>query len=214
MSNIQNTYYDALFFASSTINEKQESFFLRPVELKLLIKLIHYSTKDEIITWSSENIHNHTCIPVGSIDKAIQRLRKSGYISIVNKQLSQTVVSRQITINWVKIEEMDSMYKNWIENKTIQSIQDVVTKNTDVVEKETVEIPKEIIKEEKAASTVNNTEKLVQYIKIKGFGENDEGYLINQVNIGNLESKKDIDEVSEYFFRSSQIINNENEITM
>jgi DNA-binding MarR family transcriptional regulator len=138
MSNIQNTYYDALFFASSTNNEK-ETYFLRPVEFKLLIKLIHYSTKDEVITWSSENIHQHTCIPIGSVDKAIQRIKQKGYITVVNKQITKTYVKREITINWKLIETIDSLYNDWVDGKTVKAIENVKEVASPTIEEKVIE---------------------------------------------------------------------------
>jgi hypothetical protein len=209
MSNIQNTYYDALFFASSTNNEK-ETYFLRPVEFKLLIKLIHYSTKDEVITWSSENIHQHTCIPVGSIDKAIQRLKQKGYIKVVNKQLSQTVVSRQIAINWELIESIDSLYNDWVDGKTVKAIETEVT--SPIIEEKVIEkLPIQKLKKEKSSIKGD----LIKYIKKKQFNENDEGFLIRNVENGTFDCIQDIDEVSSGFFKSTVIVNNDkSEITM
>jgi DNA-binding MarR family transcriptional regulator len=138
MSKIQNTYYDALYFASASFNTK-EQFAITPVQKDVLIKLIHYSTKNEVITWSSENIHQHTCIPVGSIDKAIQRLKQKGYIKVVNKQLSQTVVSRQITINWELIESIDSLYNDWVDGKTVKAIENVEEAASPTIEEKVIE---------------------------------------------------------------------------
>jgi hypothetical protein len=132
MSNeIKTTYYDAMYFASSTINEKKQ-FFLRPVEEKILIKLIQYSKADENITWSSKNIHLHTCIPIGSIDKAIQRLKQKNYITVENKQLSATIVSRTITINWEMIASIDSMYQDWLKNPSTEEQPSIENTNNNV----------------------------------------------------------------------------------
>jgi hypothetical protein len=127
-NDIKTMYHDALYFSTASFNTK-ESFALTPVQKDVLIKLIHYSTKNEVITWSSQNIHYHTCIPVGSIDKAIQRLRQKGYINVQNKQISSRYVSREITINWVLIEEIDLMYKEWFEKQTIQPSEEFIQEN-------------------------------------------------------------------------------------
>lgn len=114
---IKIKYNDALFFAVATFNTK-ENFSLTPVQKDILIKLIQYSKADENITWSSKNIHLHTCIPIGSIDKAIQRLRQKNYITVENKQISSTVVSRTININWNLISSIYEMYNEWVKNET------------------------------------------------------------------------------------------------
>ena len=64
---IQNTYYDALNFATASINEKKD-FHLPLSELRLLQKLIHYSSKQANITWSSEQIGNHLFITPNAVD--------------------------------------------------------------------------------------------------------------------------------------------------
>jgi DNA-binding MarR family transcriptional regulator len=117
-NNIQKTYFDALFYASSTDTTKQE-FHIDCVQFKLMLKLIHYDAKENYITWQSENISKHISIPIGSIDKAIQRLNKKGYIKVVIKQIDYTHKKRTITINWEKLSEIDELYQNSILNETI-----------------------------------------------------------------------------------------------
>lgn len=121
---IKNTYYDALFFASATQNEGKP-FHVTPAQFKVLLKLIHYDSSEKYITWSSENIGKHICIPsVGSVDKAIQRLKAKGYIHTFTSQVSPTVKRRTITINWDLIESIDTMYQEWLINDEA-SIQEV-----------------------------------------------------------------------------------------
>lgn len=112
---IKNTYYDALFFASATMNEKKE-FHLTRAEFRVLLKLIHYSSSEENITWSSENISKHLCTSIDSIDKTIQRLRQKGYINVINKQRNATTRSRTIYINWEFILEIDGLYQDHIKS--------------------------------------------------------------------------------------------------
>jgi DNA-binding MarR family transcriptional regulator len=211
MSKIQNTYYDALYFASASFNTKKQ-FAITPVQKDVLIKLIHYSTKNEVITWSSENIHQHTCIPVGSIDKAIQRLKQKGYIKVVNKQLSQTVVSRQITINWEQIETIDSLYNDWVDGKTVKAVETEQEIISPIVEEKVIEkLPIQNVKKEKSSIK----DDLIKYIKKKQFNENDEGYLIRNVENGTFDCVEDIDDASSFFFKSTVIENNDKtEITM
>lgn len=166
---IKTKYYDVIYFASSTINDKKE-FFLRPVEEKLLIKLIQYSKADENITWSSKNIHLHTCIPIGSIDKAIQRLRQKNYITVDNKQISSTVVSRTININWNLISSIYDMYNEWVKNETNNvnaSISDTQTEETypTINKEEIVEISKDVEMISSIDELINKqTKKLSKYL--------------------------------------------------
>lgn len=112
---IKNTYYDALFFASATMNEKKE-FHLSRAEFRVLLKLIHYSSSEENITWSSENISKHLCTSIDSIDKSIQRIRQKGYINVINKQRNATTRTRTIYINWEFILEIDGLYQDHIKS--------------------------------------------------------------------------------------------------
>ncbi|MEC4048754.1 hypothetical protein OX284_004875 [Flavobacterium sp. SUN046] len=105
---IQNTYYDALFFASASMNEKKP-FHLMPSELRLLLKLIHYSNNQTNITWSSENISKHIFTSITSIDKSIQRLKLKGYINVSTTQRFEKVKSRTIFINWDQIEMVNQL---------------------------------------------------------------------------------------------------------
>lgn len=105
---IKNTYHDAIFFATATINEKQP-FHLMPSEVRLLNKLIHYSKDQENITWSSENISKHIFTSISAIDKIIQRLKEKGYINVSTTQKFQMVKSRTIFINWDYLEEISKM---------------------------------------------------------------------------------------------------------
>ena len=114
---IQNTYYDALYFASAPINEKKD-FHLMPSEFRLLQKLIHYSSAQANITWSSENISKHVFTSITSIDKSIQRLKQKGYINVSTLKRAQKIKSRTIYINWEKIEIIHKLVNEYrIDNK-------------------------------------------------------------------------------------------------
>lgn len=105
---IKNTYHDALFFATATINEKKE-FHLPLAELRVLEKLLHYSKTKENITWSSENISRHIFTSVTSIDKTIQRLKKKGYINVSTTQIHEKAKLRTIFINWDMLEKINKL---------------------------------------------------------------------------------------------------------
>lgn len=127
---IQQTYFDALFFASASQNEKK-AFSLPPAEFKVLLKLIHYSTKEQYITWTSENISKHICAPVSSIDKSIQRLKRKGYIIVWHTQKTETHRTRTIQINWDLIQSIDNMYNEWVNSLEIS---DITAPSTEVSE--------------------------------------------------------------------------------
>lgn len=124
---IKQTYHDALFFASSQQNKQapetginkngkpkkkvDKSFFLVANELKVLMKLIHYSTTNENITYQDKDISKHTWIPQQSIINTIKSLKDKGYIiNEINKgnDNGNWYCKRIININWKFIE---SVYK-------------------------------------------------------------------------------------------------------
>lgn len=126
---IKNKYFDALYFASSTINEK-ESFSITPTEFKLMLKLINYANNQNNITWKSEEIYKHTMIPIGSVDKSIQRLKLKGYIRVSTTQIDTDIKSRTIWINWDKIVELDDKYNTWLEQFKDTSINESFNEST------------------------------------------------------------------------------------
>ncbi len=132
---IQQNYFDALFFASANSNDKKE-FFLRAVEFKILIKLIHYSTNQKNITWTTELISKHTSISNGSVDKAIQRLRQKGYITTSTYSVDTFKKLRTIFINWDKITKVNELYLTSIENDNVEttiSIEPIVDIQTEEI---------------------------------------------------------------------------------
>lgn len=115
---IKETYHDALFFATATINENKK-FHLPLSELRVLEKLIHYSKKQENITWSSDNISKHIFTTPTAIDKIIQRLKKKGFINVSTTQVFEKVKSRTIFINWDILEKINQLALDY--NKLIES---------------------------------------------------------------------------------------------
>ena len=113
---IQKNYFDALFFANATSTEKL-TFHISPTEFKLLIKLVHYHNDQTNITWTSENISKHTSMSVGVIDKSIQRLKQKGYINTSTYNTDTYTKHRTIFINWEKIEEVNKLYLESIDNE-------------------------------------------------------------------------------------------------
>lgn len=150
---IQNTYFDALFFASATINSKKE-FHLIPTELRLLQKLIHYSSNQINITWSSENISKHIFTSPNAIDKTIQRLKQKGYINVSTIQKFEKVKERTIFINWDKIEavnqlSVDYTNENFItESEIIPTVESIIEVAPIIIEATPTLTPEEIIVED------------------------------------------------------------------
>ena len=144
---IQNTYYDALNFATASINEKKD-FHLPLSELRLLQKLIHYSSKQANITWSSEQIGNHLFITPTAVDKYVERLNKKGYINVSTLQIAEKVKSRTIFINWEKIEKINKLILEYqIENKIDIKIKSETTQEATQAIPLVVEVEPEIIEE-------------------------------------------------------------------
>lgn len=150
---IQNTYYDALFFASATINRKKE-FHLIPTELRLLQKLIHYSSNQVNITWTSENISKHIFTSVDAIDKTIQRLKQKGYINVSTIQIFEKISQRTIFINWARIEAVNQLAVEYTNENFKSEIEETQNLETTIefapipIEANPASTPEEIISED------------------------------------------------------------------
>lgn len=219
---IKNTYYDALFFASSTTNEKKD-FFLRGAEFRILLKLIHYSSNEENITWSSENISKHLTTSVDSIDKNIQRLRQKGYINVINQQRGGTNRKRTIYINWEFILEIDGLYQDHI--KSLNEQQNSIQSKVNEIEETTIQkesivedeiINDEVIQEDEVKETsvayflsqlpkmtdieleVKNIEptkdELIEAIKIYNLDKTEQKIILKNIQDGRIKTNDDIKE--------------------
>jgi len=96
---------DALYWAMSPIT-KGRDYHITRLQESVLRKLIHYSKKNEKITYSNELIGKHTFLKVSSIEKVIPQLVKLGYIrSIVsNGQDGENHFKRRtINIKWKRL---------------------------------------------------------------------------------------------------------------
>lgn len=112
---IQDTYHDALFFASSRINVKQR-FYLKPSEYKLLIKLIHYSKTYKEITYQIKNIAKHTFMDECTIKDCLEALKRKGYISIKKDVYHQHLgYASKVTryINWGFISDVADLCNSY-----------------------------------------------------------------------------------------------------
>lgn len=121
---IQKNYFDALFYANSS-STSMNDIHIRPAEFKILLKLIHYSTQQSNITWKSEEISKHISMPVGAIDKGIQRLKQKGYINTSTYNTTNETKHRTIFINWDRIEEVNNLYI-----QSLNKIDDLTEDNT------------------------------------------------------------------------------------
>ncbi len=99
---------DALFFASAASTEKQD-WHLSPANFKIILKLIHYSSTYDDITFQNKDIAKHLFMSERTIKNSLEYLSKVGYITtkrdIFNTRLGFKS-KRTIYINWDKIEEV------------------------------------------------------------------------------------------------------------
>lgn len=161
---IKETYHDALFFATATINEKKK-FHLPLSELRVLEKLLHYSKKQENITWSSENISKHIFTTPTAIDKIIQRLQNKGYINVSTTKIHEKAKLRTIFINWDMFKKINQLIEEF---STTESEQDSI-KTPDSTSIESVCEQEQIQFETKEIEDVN--EDILAKIKRLGYSD-------------------------------------------
>lgn len=104
--NIKKTYSDMLYWVRSSVNKKKD-YYLTPSEADILRKLIHYSKKNEKITYSNEIISSHTFIPEVTIKDVIPKLNRIGYINSATttiKDGQKWIRRRTIYIDWEFLE--------------------------------------------------------------------------------------------------------------
>jgi DNA-binding MarR family transcriptional regulator len=110
MKDIKKTYHDALFFASSPSNKK-ENFYLTPSEFKVLIKLMVYQRNNSDITYQNKTIAEHIFLAESTVKDAMEALARMAYIStelnVFNNGLGFKS-KRTVRINWKRIEEIDN----------------------------------------------------------------------------------------------------------
>jgi len=115
-------YSDALYWATSTKTREKDYHLTRTLEA-VLRKLIHYSNKNEKITYSNEKIAEHTYMGLETIKKAIPELRKKNYVSTATIRIfddGDVKSRRTIFIKW----------------DFIKSVLDLAPKKEDKVSKE------------------------------------------------------------------------------
>jgi hypothetical protein len=110
MKDIKKTYHDALFFASSPSNKK-ENFYLTPSEFKVLIKLMMYQRNNSDITYQNKTIAEHIFLAESTVKDAMEALARMAYISteldVFNNGLGFKS-KRTVRINWKRIQEIDN----------------------------------------------------------------------------------------------------------
>ena len=105
---IKQIYSDALYWATSN-KSKTTDYHLTRTKEAILRKLIHYSTRNEKITYSNKLIAQHTFIDETQVEKAIPRLTKIGYLKTICFTISEggkVVKRRTININWEFLEKI------------------------------------------------------------------------------------------------------------
>lgn len=103
--NIKQIYHDALYWATSP-KSKDKDYHLTRTQEAILRKLIHYTKKNEKITYSNELIGEHTFINPEVIRKEIPKLAKKKYISSASTTVldgEEVFKRRTIYINWETI---------------------------------------------------------------------------------------------------------------
>jgi DNA-binding MarR family transcriptional regulator len=108
---VKETYHGALFYASSKINFN-EKYYITVGEFKVLLKLIHYASTYEDITFQNKDIAKHLYMSEITIKDICESLRRKGYITskceIFNKRLG-FADKRTIYINWNFIQTIFDM---------------------------------------------------------------------------------------------------------
>ena len=117
---IKNTYSDALYWATST-QSRDKGYHITRTQEAILRKLIHYSRKNEKITYSSEIIAQHTFLGEETIRKAIPKLAKKGLISTASIKIADNG----------EFKTRRTMYIKW---DFIKTIGDVVPKHENTEE--------------------------------------------------------------------------------
>ena len=107
---IKQTYSDAMYWATSN-QSKTNDYHLTRTEEAILRKLIHYSTRNEKITYSNRLVAKHTFIDETQVEKAIPRLTKIGYLKTISFTINdggKIVKRRTINVNWEFLERISN----------------------------------------------------------------------------------------------------------
>lgn len=108
ITNIKKIYNDALYWSTSR-QSKEKDYHLTRTQEAILRKLIHYSTKNEKITYSNKIISAHTFIDAEVIRKEIPKIVKKGFISSSSTTISErdeVYKRRTIFIKWGFIQKV------------------------------------------------------------------------------------------------------------
>ncbi|UPT70222.1 MAG: hypothetical protein M0D53_14110 [Flavobacterium sp. JAD_PAG50586_2] len=112
---IQQTYHDALNYASASINKKNK-FYITPSEHKVLIKLIHYSKTYNDITFQNIHIAKHLFLAESTVKDSLESLNRKNFIrtelDIFNNRLGYKS-RRTIYINWLTISDVKNQMEQF-----------------------------------------------------------------------------------------------------
>jgi DNA-binding Lrp family transcriptional regulator len=182
---IQEIWADALYWATSP-KSKKKKYHLTRVDESILRKLIHYSRKNEKITYSNELISKHTFLSDSQLRKSIPRLDKKGYIRDItfgyNDENGKHKSRRIINILWSFIETvLADIPKDELpdeENEVVldETELDVMTENNEV-DSNDLSIPKIIsTQNESIISTDDNAFTPEQLLAFENFTPPNDGW--------------------------------------
>lgn len=110
--NIKRHYVDVIYEVCSSLS-KEKSYKISNTYAFILLKLIHYSKskkcKNGYIYYSNDSIAKHTKILESTIEKAIPKLAKIGFITLSHTYFTganKPKTFRTITINWDFLEKI------------------------------------------------------------------------------------------------------------
>lgn len=186
-----NKYYnDALFFGSSYLNTT--STYITPLEFKVMQKLIHYSKKQNNITWCSASIAQHLMEKEGAVQKAIQRLASKGYITTYNTVVptSAGITKRRIIyIKWDFLKNLLNQF-NTYQNNLKNNAQDEQIEEDETIPQPIEEKPLEVIKpikqQEEMKQEPTNNKELIKILYSKKLKLEEENRFENMINEGQI----------------------------
>ena len=198
---IQETYYDALYFASSYLAEGK-NFHITLGEKDVLIKLINCSKKKAEITYPNAVIAKHTFKKYDTIKHSITRLGKKGYINIDSTVYNDDGFkrSRVITINWDFIAKIQSIINEAKLHNSDSNTSDFKEDNEETLSQFQTEYK---VKPEPSNKGKYNKQSIINFIQLKvdggGLSKSNGDYLISRIEDGEELSKEDITEAIKYY---------------
>ncbi|TRX34940.1 hypothetical protein FNW52_12420 [Flavobacterium sp. ZT3R18] len=163
MKQIQQTYHDALFYASATIN-KNTDFYLTSSDYKVLIKLIHQSTMYSEITIQNDTIAKYIWLGETTVRDSIKSLIRMKYIETKGQVFNNRggyKSKRTISINWNKLSEI--LKKSNPTESQEDFVEDTIPteSNTSDLSNDNKEVIVDVIEEQKELPSEPNVEILI-----------------------------------------------------